>query len=60
LTRVGLDEDWEVRYWCTVYGVSDEHLRACVKQVGPSAVDVERHLRETGGGKKIFSNTGED
>jgi hypothetical protein len=60
LTQVGLGEDWEVNYWCTRYAVNGEELRACVAQVGPRAVDVEEYLRRTGGGKKIFSNTGED
>ena len=60
LTRVGLDEEWEVSYWCERYGTTDSALRACVAKVGPQAVDVERYLRETGGGKQIFSNTGED
>ena len=58
LTRVGLEEDWEIRYWCTRYGVTHEELRACVVEVGPRAVDVEEHLRAQG--KKIFNNMGED
>ena len=60
LTRVGLDEDWEVQYWCERYSVTGEQLRACVAKVGPNTTDVERWLHDTGGGKKIFSNTGED
>jgi hypothetical protein len=58
LTRVGLEEEWEVRYWCARYGLTGEELRACVLEVGPRAVDVEQRLRDQG--KKIFSNTGED
>jgi hypothetical protein len=60
LSRIGLDEEWEVTYWCSRYSVSGEELRACVAQVGPRTLDVEEYLRKTGGGKKIFSNTGED
>ena len=60
LTRVGMAEDWEVRYWCERYGVTHEELQRCVTAVGPQTQDVERYLRETGGGKKIFSNMGED
>ena len=60
LTRVGVEEEWEVRYWCERYGVTDAELRACVVAVGPRTKDVEQRLRETGQGKKIFSNTGED
>jgi hypothetical protein len=59
-SRVSLEEEWEVTYWCERYSVNGEELRACVAKVGPLAQDVERYLRETGGGKKIFSNTGED
>jgi hypothetical protein len=58
LTRVGLDEEWEVRYWCARYSVTDEELRACIVEVGPRTVDVEARLRAQG--KKIFSNMGED
>jgi hypothetical protein len=59
-TRVGLEEEWEVSYWCTRYGLSDQELRSCVAEVGPRTEDVEAYLRRTGRGKQIFSNTGED
>jgi hypothetical protein len=58
LTQVGLDEEWEVRYWCARFGVTGEELRACVVEVGPRTVDIERRFGDQG--KKIFSNTGED
>jgi hypothetical protein len=58
MTQVGLDDEWEVRYWCARYGVTGDELRACVVEVGPRTVDVERRLGELG--KKIFSSTGED
>jgi hypothetical protein len=58
LTRVGVEEDWEVRYWCARFSVSAEELRACVLEVGPRTEDVERRLKEAG--RKAFSNTGED
>ena len=60
LERIGLDEEWEAQYWCTRYGVTGEELRTCIAKVGPRTVDVERYLRESGAGKKIFSNMGED
>ena len=59
-SRIGLEEEWEIRYWCDRYGVTHEMLVGIVRDVGPQTVDVERYLRETGQGKKIFSNTGED
>ena len=58
LTRIRLDQDSEVRYWCTRYGVTDAELRACVEEVGPLTADVARHLQ--GRGKQIFDNMGED
>ena len=60
LSTVGLNEDWEVQYWCSHYGVGDDVLRSCVAEVGPRTVDIERRLRETGAGKAIFGNMGED
>jgi len=58
LTRVNLEEDWEVRYWCTRFNVGTEKLRSCVAEVGPAFTDVEARLHEAG--RKAFRNTGED
>jgi hypothetical protein len=58
LSNVGLDEEWEISYWCNRYGVTEAELRACVMQVGPRTPDVETRLRQMG--KEIFKNTGED
>jgi hypothetical protein len=57
-SEVGLDSDWEVRYWCARYGVSEDELRACVVQVGSRADDVERQLRKAK--QQAFRQTGED
>jgi len=58
LTRVNLEEDWEVRYWCTRFNIGTEELRSCVAEVGPRFADVEARLHEAG--RKAFRNTGED
>ena len=58
LSRVTLTEDWEVRYWCNRYSVSETELRACVVEAGPQVESVEQRLKHMG--KKIFKNTGED
>ena len=58
LTRVGLDEEWEVRYWCTRFGVGVEELRVCVNEVGPRVDDVERRLKATA--RNVFDKMGED
>ena len=56
--RVGLTEEWEVRWWCDKFGCSEVTLRKAVGDVGPRASDVERRLR--GAAKEVFQNTGED
>jgi hypothetical protein len=57
-TYIGLTQDWEVRYWCTRFGVNVEELRACVDEVGPRADDVERRLKAAG--RKAFDKMGEN
>jgi hypothetical protein len=44
-TQVVLEHDWEVRYWCVKYSVTESELRACVREVGPRVEDVERKLQ---------------
>jgi hypothetical protein len=58
LTAVGLDEEWELRYWCTRFGTTEAELRECVIAVGPRVEHIEERLRKAG--KKAFKNTGED
>jgi hypothetical protein len=43
-SRVNIHEDWEVRWWCSKWGISAETLRSAVKTVGVMAADVARHL----------------
>jgi hypothetical protein len=57
-TRVGLERDWEVRYWCARYSVTEQQLRSCVTEVGPRAEDVERKLELAK--QIVLKNTGED
>ena len=57
-TEVGLGEEWEMRYWCARYGVTEDELRACVVQAGTRADDVERYLRKAK--EQVFKKTGED
>ena len=58
LARVGLDEEWEVRFWCARFGVAPDELRACVLEVGPRTEDVESQLRKAH--RAVFSMGGED
>lgn len=57
-THVGLEQDWEVRYWCARYSVTEQELRACVTEVGPRADDVDRKLQRAK--EVVLRNTGED
>jgi len=45
-SRVSLDEDYEVQYWSTLFGVSAAELRAAVHAVGNEAAAVERYLKK--------------
>ena len=57
-TRVELEEDWEVRWWCDRFGCTEVELRNAVRTAGPSTPDVEVELRKAA--KQAFKNTGED
>ena len=57
-TRVNLAEEWEVRWWCDRFGCTEVALRRAVDDVGPTAADLERKLKEAA--KEALKNTGED
>jgi len=42
--RVNVNEDYEVRYWCMKWGVSEQQLRDAVKRVGVMSKDVAKAL----------------
>ncbi|UPG87449.1 DUF3606 domain-containing protein [Luteibacter aegosomatis] len=42
--RINLNERYEVRYWTSAPGVSEERLREVVGQVGVMVKDVRRDL----------------
>ena len=44
-SRIGLEQEHELRYWTQRFGVDERRLREAVAAVGPSAEAVERHLR---------------
>jgi hypothetical protein len=41
-SRISDHEDYEVRYWCQKFGVSEALLKAAVAKVGNSAEAVEK------------------
>ncbi|WP_347216204.1 DUF3606 domain-containing protein [Chryseobacterium sp.] len=45
-TRVNINEDWEVNYWCKKFGVTKDQLKNAVKAVGDSADAVQKFLRK--------------
>lgn len=42
--RVNINDDLELRWWCSWWDVSPEQLRAAVKAAGVEARDVAHHL----------------
>jgi hypothetical protein len=45
-TRVNVNQEHEVRYWCTKYGCTEAELREAVKAVGTSAAAVGEYLKK--------------
>ena len=43
--RINLEQDYEVRDWSASLGVSEDELRAAVKNVGNIASDVREYLK---------------
>jgi hypothetical protein len=43
--RINVNEDYELRDWSKLFGVSAEELKEAVAKVGDRAEDVERHLK---------------
>jgi hypothetical protein len=47
LTRIGMSEEWEVRYWTKQFRVRKQRLADVVMRVGPMVSDVARELGKT-------------
>jgi hypothetical protein len=43
-TKINLHQEWEIRYWCKVLGVTEAKLREAVRAVGNSVAAVRRYL----------------
>ena len=56
-SRVSLQEEWEVRWWCDRFGCTEVALRRAYDDAGPSAAEIESKLRAAA--KESFQNTGE-
>lgn len=42
--RINVNQEHELRYWTKAIGVSEEELKAAVKEVGVMAADVRKHF----------------
>jgi hypothetical protein len=45
-SRIALDEDYEVRYWCERLGCTPDELRIAVREVGNSVEAVRDYLKK--------------
>jgi len=43
--RINVNQDYEVRYWSTRFGVTPDQLKDAVREVGPGVDVVEQRLR---------------
>jgi len=43
--RINIHEDYELRYWSTKFGCTEEQLKAAVKKARMMAKDVEAELK---------------
>ena len=46
-TVIYLGAEWECLWWCDQLGVTAQTLERAVREVGPMAADIKRHLRST-------------
>ncbi len=42
--RIDINDPKEVRNWCSIFGVSEDKLKAAVKAVGTSSETVKKYL----------------
>ena len=45
-SKINVNEEWEVRFWCDKFGCTKEKLISAVKAVGVSADAVEKYLKK--------------
>ena len=43
--KINLSEEYEVKYWCEKFGVSEEALKKAVNKTGVSSVAVQDYLK---------------
>jgi hypothetical protein len=45
-TKINVNQQWEIDYWCNELGVSETKLRQAVKAVGPMVSAVKKYLNK--------------
>jgi hypothetical protein len=43
-SHIDVNDEYEVRYWCEMFGVAPDDLRRAVGQVGSSVVEVKNYF----------------
>lgn len=43
-TKINVNQQWEINYWCEKFGVSETRLRQAVSAVGPMVSAVKKYL----------------
>lgn len=43
-TKVNINQQWEIDYWCKKWSITKERLLKIVKKVGPMVVDIKKEL----------------
>jgi hypothetical protein len=44
-SRINLNEDYEVRYWCREFGIAPDRLRELIGQLGDSAETIREAVK---------------
>ena len=43
-TKINVNQQWELNYWCNKFNVTESQLKQAVKAVGVMVKDVKKHL----------------
>jgi hypothetical protein len=58
LSRINVDEGWELEWWSAHFQTTPERVRWAVSRSGPTPAEVEAQLKHAA--HEAFKNTGED
>lgn len=46
IDRIHMNENYEVRAWCELFGITTNDLKRAIAAVGPSAIKVKYYLKK--------------